>query len=76
MAELIDSYDRTVDYLRISLTDRCNLDCLYCTPLGGRTRLSHAEILSYEEILRITKAAVRSGISKISKTIPKEFPRL
>ena len=68
MAKLLDSYDRTIDYLRISITDRCNLDCLYCNPLGGRTRLSHSEILSYEEILRITKAAVRSGISKIRIT--------
>jgi len=68
MAKLIDSYDRTIDYLRISITDRCNLDCLYCTPFGGRTRLSHSEILSYEEILRIAKAAVREGISKIRIT--------
>jgi cyclic pyranopterin phosphate synthase len=68
MAKLIDSYGRTIDYLRISITDRCNLDCLYCTPFGGRTRRSHAEILSYEEILRTAKAAVRAGISKIRIT--------
>ncbi len=68
MAKLMDPYDRTIDYLRISITDRCNLDCLYCTPFGGRTRLSHAEILSYEEIVRTAKAAVREGISKIRIT--------
>lgn len=68
MTKLLDPYGRTIDYLRISITDRCNLDCLYCTPLGGRRRLSHAEILSYEEILRITKAAVSTGISKIRIT--------
>ena len=68
MAKLLDPYDRTIDYLRISITDRCNLDCLYCTPFGGRSRLSHAEILSYEEILRTVKAAVRAGISKIRIT--------
>jgi GTP 3',8-cyclase len=68
MTKLVDSYGRTIDYLRISITDRCNLDCLYCAPLGGRKRRSHAEILSYEEILRITKAAVHSGISKIRVT--------
>jgi GTP 3',8-cyclase len=68
MAKLVDSYDRTIDYLRISITDRCNLDCLYCTPFGGRSRRSHSEILSYEEILRITKASVRAGISKIRIT--------
>jgi cyclic pyranopterin phosphate synthase len=68
MPKLIDSYDRTIDYLRISITDRCNLDCLYCTPFGGRTRLSHSEILSYEEIFRIAKASVQAGISKIRIT--------
>lgn len=68
MTKLIDSYGRTIDYLRISITDRCNLDCLYCTPFGGRTRRSHAEILSYEEILRTAKAAVWAGISKIRIT--------
>jgi cyclic pyranopterin phosphate synthase len=68
MTKLLDSYDRTIDYLRISITDRCNLDCLYCTPFGGRKRLSHAEILTFEEILRITKAAVSAGISKIRVT--------
>jgi len=68
MAKLIDSYDRTIDYLRISITDRCNLDCFYCTPFGGRSRRSHAEILSYEEIIRAAKAAVLAGISKIRIT--------
>jgi cyclic pyranopterin phosphate synthase len=68
MTNLVDPHGRTIDYLRISITDRCNLDCLYCAPLGGRKRLSHAEILSYEEILRITNAAVNSGISKIRIT--------
>jgi cyclic pyranopterin phosphate synthase len=75
MTKLIDSYNRTIDYLRISITDRCNLDCLYCTPFGGRTRLSHSEILSYEEILRITKASVRAGISKIRITGGEPFQR-
>jgi cyclic pyranopterin phosphate synthase len=68
MTKLSDPYGRTIDYLRISITDHCNLDCLYCAPLGGRRRLPHAEILSYEEILRITNAAVMSGISKIRIT--------
>ena len=68
MTNLVDPHGRTIDYLRISITDRCNLDCLYCAPLGGRKRRSHAEILSYEEILRITNAAVHSGISKIRIT--------
>lgn len=68
MAKFIDSYDRTIDYLRISITDRCNLDCFYCTPLGGRSRRSHAEILTYEEIVRAAKASMMAGISKIRIT--------
>jgi len=68
MVKLIDSYNRTIDYLRISITDRCNLDCFYCTPFGGRGRLSHDEVLSYEEIVRTAKAAVLAGISKIRIT--------
>jgi len=75
MTKLIDPYGRTIDYLRISITDRCNLDCLYCAPFGGRRRLSHADILSYEEILRITNAAVLSGISKIRITGGEPFQR-
>ena len=68
MSKLFDPYGRIIDYLRISITDHCNLDCLYCDPLGGRSRLPHAEILTYEEILRITMAAVSAGISKIRIT--------
>jgi cyclic pyranopterin phosphate synthase len=68
MTKLLDLYGRAIDYLRISITDRCNLDCFYCTPLGGRSRLSHAEILTYEEIVRAAKASVLAGISKIRIT--------
>ena len=68
MAELIDAYNRRIDYLRISITDHCNLDCFYCTPFGGRTRMSHKEILRYEEILKIVEAAVLSGITKVRVT--------
>jgi cyclic pyranopterin phosphate synthase len=68
MTKLVDPYGRTIDYLRISITDHCNLDCLYCAPFSGRRRLPHAEILTYEEILRITNAAVSVGISKIRIT--------
>ncbi len=68
MAKLVDAYNRTVDYLRVSITDRCNLECFYCTPFGGRIKLAHDDILSYEEILRTAKAAVQAGISKIRIT--------
>lgn len=49
---MIDKYGREIDYLRISLTDRCNLRCIYCMPEEGVKSLSHAEILTYDEILR------------------------
>lgn len=68
MTKLSDPYGRTIDYLRISITDHCNLDCFYCTPFGGRTRMSHREILRYEEILQVVEAAVLAGISKVRIT--------
>ncbi|MGD8314807.1 MAG: GTP 3',8-cyclase MoaA [Syntrophobacterales bacterium] len=68
MNRLADRFSRQIDYLRISITDHCNLHCSYCAPFGGRIKLTHAEILSYEEICRVTKAAVAAGISKVRIT--------
>ncbi|MCX5858915.1 MAG: GTP 3',8-cyclase MoaA [Proteobacteria bacterium] len=65
---LIDSYQRRIDYLRISITDHCNLNCLYCRPLGGRPFISHEMILRYEEILRIVRVAVGLGVKKTRVT--------
>ena len=68
MAKLIDTYNRTIDYLRISVTDRCNLRCTYCMPSEGIQLAQPAEILRYEELLRIATVAVTNGISKIRVT--------
>lgn len=68
MHRLADRFSRKIDYLRISITDHCNLNCSYCAPFGGRMKLTHAGILSYEEICRLTKAAVEAGISKVRLT--------
>ncbi|MEA1972789.1 MAG: GTP 3',8-cyclase MoaA [Candidatus Cloacimonadota bacterium] len=57
-----------VDYLRISITDHCNLNCIYCNPLQKNKFLQRKEILSYEEILRIVKIFEKLGISKIRLT--------
>jgi len=57
-----------LNYLRISITDRCNLRCCYCQPNGLRKKLPHAEILSYEEILRIVRIGVGLGIRKVRVT--------
>ncbi len=65
---LIDSHHRRIDYLRISVTDRCNLSCLYCKPRTEMKMLEHRDILSYEEILRLLSVAVRLGISRVRVT--------
>lgn len=65
---LMDSHNRVIDYLRIAVTDRCNLRCLYCMPEDGIQPLPQGEILSYEEILRVVRVAVGLGISKVRLT--------
>jgi GTP 3',8-cyclase len=66
--KLIDPCNRHLNYLRISITDRCNLKCIYCVPRDLITRLSHADILTYEEILRLVKIGIQLGISKVRVT--------
>ena len=68
MNELKDRFFRTIDYLRISITDRCNLRCLYCMPPEGVCPTRHRDILRYEEITRIVKIAARLGVRKIRLT--------
>jgi GTP 3',8-cyclase len=65
---MIDQYKREIDYLRISVTDRCNLRCLYCMPEVGIPCLKHSDILTFEEILRVVEAAAAIGIQKIKIT--------
>ncbi len=73
---LIDNYYRKITYLRISITDRCNLRCIYCNPKGNYIpRLNHHDILSYEEILHIVKIFIKMGIKKIRITGGEPFVR-
>lgn len=65
---ILDSLGRTINYLRLSVTDRCNLRCCYCMPEDGIGKVAHSEILSYEELYRIAAAAVALGIDKIRIT--------
>ncbi len=65
---LVDGFGRKIDYLRVSVTDRCNLRCLYCMPQSGCRHLPHAEILSLEEIFRIIAVLCGLGISKVRFT--------
>lgn len=59
---------KTVDYLRLSITDRCNLNCLYCTPLQKEEFLNHDDVLRYEEMVRLVRIFVESGIRKVRIT--------
>ena len=66
---LIDTFQRKIDYLRISITDHCNLNCTYCSPpFSVRTHLQRREILNYEEIAVLAEAAVAAGITRIRLT--------
>jgi len=64
---IYDAYGRPIYYLRISVTDRCNLRCMYCMPDGFK-KLPHSEILRYEEIIHIIKIATSMGFYKVRLT--------
>ena len=77
----LDSFGRSINYLRISVTDRCNLRCIYCMPPEGVPQMPHSEILSYEEIRTVVRAAAELGINRIRLTggeplVRAELPKL
>lgn len=63
-----DAHGRRINYLRLSITDRCNLRCTYCVPAGGVRRLPDADVLTYEELHAVARAAVDIGVEKIRVT--------
>jgi cyclic pyranopterin phosphate synthase len=65
---LQDSNHRVINYLRLSITDRCNLRCIYCMPEEGISFIPHSEILSYEEMLHLVRLCVQNGIRKVRLT--------
>ncbi len=65
---MLDRYKRHINYLRISVTDRCNLRCTYCMPADGVKLMKHDDLLSFEEIESFTQLAVAKGISKVRLT--------
>ncbi len=67
-APLIDGFNRSIDYLRVSVTDKCNLRCIYCMPEEGLAWLRRDEILTYEEIVAIVEAAATVGVRAIRLT--------
>ncbi|MFQ6100155.1 MAG: GTP 3',8-cyclase MoaA [Anaerolineae bacterium] len=72
----LDAYNRPISYLRISITDRCNLRCVYCMPPQGVAWRPHEEILRYEEIEAIVRAAAELGVSKVRLTGGEPLVRL
>ena len=65
---MFDRYNRNINYLRISVTDRCNLRCQYCIPATGVELMNHDEILSFETIVEVVKEAIQKGINKVRLT--------
>jgi len=65
---MLDKFNREINYLRISITDRCNLRCTYCMPAEGIKLIKHSDILSFEEIFNFAKTAVKLGVRKIRLT--------
>jgi cyclic pyranopterin phosphate synthase len=68
MSELHDAFGRRIDYFRISVTDRCNLRCVYCMPPEGVQLEPHANMLRYEEIVQVVETAAALGIRKVRLT--------
>ncbi|MCJ7515385.1 MAG: GTP 3',8-cyclase MoaA [Dehalococcoidia bacterium] len=68
MTGLSDPFNRPINYLRISVTDRCNLRCIYCLPPEGIGLLPQGEVLTYEEIARVAGLAAELGINKVRLT--------
>jgi len=65
---MLDNYKRKINYLRISVTDRCNLRCTYCMPEEGIELLSHKDVLTFNEIIEVVRAGVEYGINKVRIT--------
>lgn len=63
-----DAHGRTIDYVRISLTDRCNLRCIYCMPAEGVQQVPHEDILRFDEILRFARIAAEAGVRRVRLT--------
>ncbi len=72
---LLDNHRRTINYLRLGVTDRCNLRCFYCMPEKGIDWLKRTELMSYEELLRICTLLVKMGVEKIRITGGEPFVR-
>ncbi len=75
MSDIVDSYHRRINYMRVSVTDRCDLNCIYCTSKSVPL-LTHNDVLRYEEIHRVIQAAAGLGVKKIRLTGGEPLARL
>ncbi len=78
---LNDRFNRTISYLRISVTERCNFRCVYCMPADGIALASRSELLSFEEIVRTVRVGATLGLTKIrltggEPTVRRDLPEL
>ncbi len=78
---MLDRFNRRINYLRISVTDRCNFRCKYCMPAEGVPLKQHEDILSFDEIIEIVKVGTKLGLTKIRLTggeplVRKDLPEL
>jgi len=72
---LVDKYGRTIDYLRLAVTDKCNLRCFYCMPEEGIEFVKRNELLTYEEMLRLIQLLAQQGLRKVRITGGEPFLR-
>src|SRR4030067_3778771 len=69
MSQLVDAFNRKITYMRISVTDRCNLRCVYCVPSCGTiSTMPSKDLLTFDEMHRIIKVAARMGLTKVRIT--------
>lgn len=75
ISQVLDNHGRPISYVRLSVTDRCNLRCFYCMPAKGMTFLPRKELLSYEEMERLLRILAKMGVSKVRITGGEPFVR-
>jgi cyclic pyranopterin phosphate synthase len=75
MSTLVDSFGRQIDYLRLAVTDRCNLRCQYCMPAHGIDIVPRKELLTFKEMYRVIRVLTELGVNKIRLTGGEPFVR-
>ena len=75
MSKLIDSFGRQINYVRLAVTDRCNLRCQYCMPAHGIEIVAREELLTYKEMYRIIRVLTELGVNKVRLTGGEPFVR-